>query len=1124
MLSGHRILWLVCLFPAMASAQVVDLAGEWRYGFDLPAGPELPSFDEANWPRAHVPHNLREIGEQGPKAGRTIWFRRRFEAPPIKPDQRVVLRIDNGAAAAAWLNGKLAGRCNPSSYWLETDVTALVQPGENSIAVKTLSPGIQGGVRLQVLDAVHLDEVMVDTHGWAAGVTPVRVRTRVQNRSPQSQKYELRVSIYHPNGRRIATASSGRSSLPAKGNVPLTLSTDAIPDPPVWSIENPQLSKAVVELATDFGTQKEEVLFGFRWFRFDHDKGFELNGQPLKLRGTVYTTIGPKKFATRQGLWDYEINLLKTMGINFIRPTPGVSDEFVAACDRAGILTTIRVHDFSDVADGGPLTLRDNMRRDVQQKYNHPSAIAWNVVGEGGGAQRATMHTEAFRALRAHDPTRPVLCNELGWRSPGTVGLLEPDIAGEGNYTGWYEGTLDHIGPYMDIYRDFLIERYQRPLPVIVSNYGAAADPRVHTDRPRRNDFSQEYHTAFHQRFDREFAARDWMAGGLIFCWRDIDGGQGIPRHTWKGIIDLAENKRDAYYYYQSSWTSKPMVHIAQKDWNPRSVWPAGSKRHIHVFSNCSTVELFHNAQSLGSREKVTGFEWEVPLAPGSNSLRAVASVDGQTVEDQVTVDIVAVPPAVEPRLVSTSSNMQLVWDAIEGISQYAVYAGPSENFEPSPANRIGFTSQLSIEVPNAKDYYKVAAADGPASIAVSLRQSATQWRFVNEGWLMSSPALADLDGDDQLEIVVGSYSGKVYAVTPQGRRFWEYTTFDPVTSSPIVATLRAGEGPAVVFTSSTSLYVLSARGELLWKRDGMRTFDRNPKSPAVGDLDGDGELEIVVASDTGELRVFAADGQDRWRYLTADFGNRGISLTNPLLIDSPAGNGKSGIWVCFAADDVVTYVLDGTGKLVWKFDSQLGATVPGLPPTGLWPAAGRLEKDGPVRIVSGAGLLRVFDIEGKILWERADLSGSPQISRIDSAGRRAILVYQRDVMTAVDASGRDIWKYRVSGGRDFFTQPPVNADVDEDGQPDLLVGTRGTYLRILDGQGREKWSVRTDDEVSGTAAVGDINHDGYTDIVFGSRDGYLRLITGGRVPPHPQHSLQYRGGPEQTGDYGGGR
>ena len=70
----------------------------------------------------------------------------------------------------------------------------------------------------------------------------------------------------------------------------------------------------------------------------------------------------------------------------------------------------------------------------------------------------------------------------MGWRSPGTVGLIEPDIAGEGNYTGWYEGTLDHIGPYMDIYRDLLIERYQRPLPVIVSNYGAAADPRVHTD------------------------------------------------------------------------------------------------------------------------------------------------------------------------------------------------------------------------------------------------------------------------------------------------------------------------------------------------------------------------------------------------------------------------------------------------------------------------------------------------------------------------------------------------------------------------------------------------------------------------------------------------------------------
>ena len=115
MLISMRVVWLFLLLPAFASAAVVDLAGDWHFGFDLPAGPEQPSFDDGSWRQVHVPHNHREVSEQSPKAGRAIWFRRRFDAPGVRAGQRVILQVVNGAAAAAWLNGKLVGRCNPSS-------------------------------------------------------------------------------------------------------------------------------------------------------------------------------------------------------------------------------------------------------------------------------------------------------------------------------------------------------------------------------------------------------------------------------------------------------------------------------------------------------------------------------------------------------------------------------------------------------------------------------------------------------------------------------------------------------------------------------------------------------------------------------------------------------------------------------------------------------------------------------------------------------------------------------------------------------------------------------------------------------------------------------------------------
>src|SRR5262249_31768211 len=158
------------------------------------------------------------------------------------------------------------------------------------------------------------------------------------------------------------------------------------------------------------------------------------------------------------------------------------------------------------------------------------------------------------------------------------------------------------IGPYLDDYRELLRERYGRYLPVIVSNYGAAGDYDLHTGAPRRNDYSHEYFTAFHRRFEREIARRPWVAGGLIFAFRDWTSGQPIPRHTWKGVLDMKDRRKDAYFYYQSIWTSAPMAHITEASWTPRDVWPPRSLRAVEVFSNCDTVELYANGRSLGIR------------------------------------------------------------------------------------------------------------------------------------------------------------------------------------------------------------------------------------------------------------------------------------------------------------------------------------------------------------------------------------------------------------------------------------------------------------------------------------------------------------------------------------------
>ena len=284
---------LLCWMTLQAAAgAVVPLQEQWRFQVEPTGHPERPDFDDSQWGLLHVPSNAREISDDHARSRRPVWYRNTFQLPGVPDGSQVTLMVEEAESLEAWVNGHRIGKIEPGSFALEAPITEQVQPGTNQVSLKAVFPGIRSGVWIHVLPAIHIEPngLLVDTPGWHGGPVSVRTRIAVRNLSARQQKLDVELSVFDHQGEALAQGGLRDEIVNPGSSEFLEVLLPPISSPPLWSPSSPVLCSLTATLFIDGeAVQTTTSQFGFRWFRFDAERGFFFNGSPLKLRGVVYS-------------------------------------------------------------------------------------------------------------------------------------------------------------------------------------------------------------------------------------------------------------------------------------------------------------------------------------------------------------------------------------------------------------------------------------------------------------------------------------------------------------------------------------------------------------------------------------------------------------------------------------------------------------------------------------------------------------------------------------------------------------------------------------------------------------------------------------------------------------------
>jgi len=620
------------------------------------------SKDGQSWEKVSVPHSYNAIDGRSESYYRGKACYR--TSVNISNPSRPAYLVFEGAAQTArvFVNGEEACYHRGGYTAFAVDISAKVKKGANEVLVECdntedleLIPvssdfNKNGGLHNPVWLYVPVADAYFDPEAFG----PYRLHVTMGEVSAEKASASVEAFL-HGSGDVILKV------IDADGNVVLEKASEAVSgeyrqeftldNPHLWNgVGDPYLYK--VELYA--GKDKAVTEVGFRFFSFDRDKGFFLNGKPYPLRGvSMHQDLHLKATALSNADFDADYAIVRELGCNFLRLAHYPHNDYAfRLCDRMGIIVQTEIPWVNICGERATDAYFDNihsqMKEMITNLYNHPSIVFWGMWNELDSWGNKEQFQGKLDARRVVDETARLYDYAKTLDSTRFVGLtddsifrrdfyteLKADYYSENRYYGWYYtyGDFSGITETMNWIHDNMGRAN-------ISEYGVGNNPFCHTwkqdDIRRYKDDArhvEEYANLSHESHAQQISRMPWLGFTSLWILFDfpvadrhegyLDSSDGVnyvenPDRMYmndKGLVTRdRKTKKDVFYLYKAWWNhSEETVYIAGKRLSKR---PEGEEFTLTVYSNASSLKLYDSGVLVteqSSSGEDTGVIWKFP-------------------------------------------------------------------------------------------------------------------------------------------------------------------------------------------------------------------------------------------------------------------------------------------------------------------------------------------------------------------------------------------------------------------------------------------------------------------------------------------------------------------------------